>query len=73
MGIPQQALQEFFNVLDTDKDGKVSIQELFGNPLLHPLLGGLTGGEIFQNVEQNGSVSFEELKQSVEKAGNLEQ
>jgi Ca2+-binding EF-hand superfamily protein len=72
MGIPQQQLQDFFNILDTDHDGKVSADELFGFAPLRPLLEGLTEGEISQTVVKNGSISFEELKQSVEKAGNLD-
>ncbi|HEY9636328.1 MAG TPA: EF-hand domain-containing protein [Coleofasciculaceae cyanobacterium] len=69
-------LQSLFNTLDTDQDGKVSINELFLSPGLSAIISAETGVSSPQellalNGDKGGSITFEELKQVVEKAGNL--
>lgn len=72
----EQDLQSLFNTLDTDKDGKVSIHELFLSPGLSAVISAETGFSspqelLAMNGDIRGSITFEELKQFVEKAGNL--
>jgi serine/threonine-protein phosphatase 2B regulatory subunit len=72
----EQELQSLFNTLDADQDGKVSINELFLSPGLSAVIAAETGISSPQellalNGDKGGSITFEELKQVVEKAGNL--
>jgi serine/threonine-protein phosphatase 2B regulatory subunit len=72
----EQELQSLFNTLDADQDGKVSIHELFLSPGLSAVISAETGISSPQellalNGDKGGSITFEELKQVVEKAGNL--
>jgi serine/threonine-protein phosphatase 2B regulatory subunit len=72
----EQELQSLFNTLDTDQDGKVSINELFLSPGLSAIITAETGVSSPQELlamhgDEGGSITFEELKQVVEKAGNL--
>jgi serine/threonine-protein phosphatase 2B regulatory subunit len=72
----EQELQSLFNTLDADQDGKVSINELFLSPGLSAVIIAETGISSPQellalNGDKGGSITFEELKQVVEKAGNL--
>ncbi|MBD2124797.1 EF-hand domain-containing protein [Microcoleus sp. ZQ-A2] len=72
----EQELQSLFNTLDSDQDGKVSINELFLSPGLSAVISAETGvsspqGLLALNGDKGGSITFEELKQFVEKAGNL--
>ena len=72
----EQELQSLFNTLDTDQDGKVSINELFLSPGLSAIITAETGVSSPQELlamhgDKGGSITFEELKQVVEKAGNL--
>jgi serine/threonine-protein phosphatase 2B regulatory subunit len=72
----EQELQSLFNTLDTDQDGKVSINELFFSPGLSAIIIAETGISSPQELlamqgDKGGSITFEELKQVVEKAGNL--
>lgn len=73
----EQELQSLFNTLDSNQDGKISINEL----LLSPGLGAVISSETNTNTPQelllqydsdeDGSITFEELKQAFKKAGNL--
>ena len=72
----EQELQSLFNTLDADQDGKVSINELFLSPGLSAVIIAETGISSPQELlamhgDKGGSITFEELKQVVEKAGNL--
>jgi serine/threonine-protein phosphatase 2B regulatory subunit len=73
----EQELQSLFNNLDRDQDGKVSINELFLSPGLSAVILAETGISSPQellamdNLDENGSITFEELKEVVKKAGNL--
>jgi serine/threonine-protein phosphatase 2B regulatory subunit len=72
----EQELQSLFDTLDTDQDGKVSINELFLSPGLSAIISAETGISSPQELlgmygDQDGSITFEELKRVVEKAGNL--
>lgn len=72
----EQELQSLFKNLDRDQDGKVSINELFLNPGLSAIISAETGVNSPQELlamygDKRGSITFEELKQVVEKAGNL--
>ncbi|MEH2335498.1 EF-hand domain-containing protein [Nostoc sp.] len=72
----EQELQSLFNTLDTDQDGKVSINELFLSPGLSAVISVETGVSSPQELlamhgDKNGSITFEELKQVVKEAGNL--
>lgn len=69
-------LQSLFNTLDTDLDGKVSLNELFLSPGLNAIIRAETGISSPQELlgmygDPDGSITFEELKKVVEKAGNL--
>jgi Ca2+-binding EF-hand superfamily protein len=73
----EQELQSLFNNLDTDGDGKVSINDLFLSPGLSAIISSETNTtspqELLVNYDsdKDGSITFEELKEAVEKANNL--
>lgn len=73
----EQELQSLFNSLDTDGDGKVSINDLFLSPGLSAIISSETNTtspqELLVNYDsdKDGSITFEELKEAVEKANNL--
>ena len=73
----QEELQSLFNTLDGDQDGKVSINELFLSPGLSAIISSETGISSPQELlgryasDEDGSITFEELKEAVEKANNL--
>ena len=72
----QQELQSLFNTLDTDQDGKISINELFLSPGLSAIISAETGVSSPQELiamhgDKGGSITFEKLRQVVDKAGNL--
>ena len=73
----EQELQSLFNTLDGDQDGKVSINELFLSPGLSAIISSETGISSPQELlgryasDEDGSITFEQLKQAVEKANNL--
>ena len=73
----QQELQSLFNDLDRDQDGKVSINDLFLSPGLSAIILSETKASSPQEIiaqydlDKDGSITFEELKQAVEKASNL--
>ncbi|MBD2678079.1 MULTISPECIES: EF-hand domain-containing protein [Nostoc] len=72
----EQELQSLFKTLDRDQDGKISINELFLSPGLSAIISADTGISSPQELlgmygDKDGSITFEELKKVVEKAGNL--
>ena len=73
----EQELQSLFNTLDTDQDGKISINDLFLSPGLSVIISSETNSttpqELLVNYDSDfdGSITFEELKSAVEKANNL--
>ena len=73
----EQELQSLFNTLDGDQDGKVSINELFLSPGLSAIISSETGMSSPQELlaqyasDEDGSITFVELKQAVKKADNL--
>ncbi|MBD2512680.1 MULTISPECIES: EF-hand domain-containing protein [unclassified Nostoc] len=73
----EQELQSLFNTLDSDQDGKVSINDLFLSPGLSAIVSSETNTtspqELLVNYDsdEDGSITFEELKEAVEKANNL--
>lgn len=73
----EQELQSLFNTLDRDRDGKVSINELFLSPALSAVISSETNTSSPQELlaaydsDEDGSITFEELKEAVEKASNL--
>ncbi|BAZ71368.1 hypothetical protein NIES4106_61650 (plasmid) [Fischerella sp. NIES-4106] len=73
----EQELQSLFNTLDSDQDGKVSINELFLSPGLSAVISAETGISSPQELlvqydsDEDGSITFEELKEAVKKANNL--
>ncbi|MEH2450090.1 EF-hand domain-containing protein [Nostoc sp.] len=73
----EQELQSLFNTLDSDQDGKVSINDLFLSPGLSAIISSETNTtspqELLVNYDsdKDGSITFEELKKAVEKANNL--
>jgi Ca2+-binding EF-hand superfamily protein len=73
----EQELQSLFNTLDSDQDGKVSINDLFLSPGLSAIISSETNTtspqELLVNYDSDGdgSITFEELKEAVEKANNL--
>ena len=72
----EQELQSLFNTLDTDQDGKVSSNELFLSPGLNAVISAETGTSPNELLaiyrSEDGTITFEDLKQAVKKAGNLE-
>ncbi len=73
----EQELQSLFNTLDRDRDGKVSINELFLSPGLSAIISSETNTSSPQELlaqydsDEDGSITFEELKAAVERASNL--
>ncbi|AUB41782.1 MULTISPECIES: EF-hand domain-containing protein [Nostoc] len=73
----EQELQSLFNKLDTDLDGKISINDLFLSPGLSTIISSETNistpQELLVNYDSDsdGSITFEELKSAVKKADNL--
>ncbi|MCC5632321.1 MULTISPECIES: EF-hand domain-containing protein [Nostoc] len=73
----EQELQSLFNTLDSDQDGKISINDLFLSPGLSAIISSETNStspqELLVNYDsdKDGSITFEELKEAVEKANNL--
>ncbi|MBW4635940.1 MAG: EF-hand domain-containing protein [Iphinoe sp. HA4291-MV1] len=73
----EQELKSLFNTLDTDKDGKVSLNDLFLSPGLSAIISSETNTTSPQELlvqydsDEDGSITFEELKEAVEKASNL--
>ncbi|HEY9799115.1 MAG TPA: EF-hand domain-containing protein [Leptolyngbyaceae cyanobacterium] len=73
----EQELQSLFNTLDSDQDGKVSLNELFLSPGLSAVISSQTNTTSPQELiaqydsDSDGSITFEQLKQAVEKASNL--
>ena len=71
----EQELQSLFNTLDSDQDGKVSSNELYLSPALNAVISAETGTSpqelLAMYGDKDGSITFEDLKQVVEKAGNL--
>ncbi|MFE1746007.1 EF-hand domain-containing protein [Coleofasciculus sp. H7-2] len=72
----EQELQSLFNTLDSDRDGKVSSNELYLSPALNAVISAETGTSpqvlLAMYHDEEGNITFEDLKQAVEKAGNLE-
>ncbi|MBE9201747.1 MULTISPECIES: EF-hand domain-containing protein [unclassified Nodularia (in: cyanobacteria)] len=73
----EQELQSLFNSLDRDQDGKVSLNEFFLSPGLTAIISSETNTNSPQellvqyDLDEDGSITFEELKDAVEKANNL--
>ncbi|MEH2272706.1 MAG: EF-hand domain-containing protein [Nostoc sp.] len=73
----EQELQSLFNTLDSDRDGKISINDLFLSPGLSAIISSETNTTSPQELlvqydsDKDGSITFEELKEAVEKARNL--
>jgi Ca2+-binding EF-hand superfamily protein len=73
----EQELRSLFDQLDGDKDGKVSINEIFLSPGLSAIISLETNTSTPQellaqsNLEKNDSITYEELKEVVKKAGNF--
>ena len=73
----EQELQSLFNSLDRDQDGKVSLNEFFLSPGLTAIISSETNTNSPQELlaqydsDEDGSITFEELKEAVEKANNL--
>ncbi|MEH1821994.1 MAG: EF-hand domain-containing protein [Nostoc sp.] len=72
----EQELQSLFNTLDSDQDGKVSINELFLSPGLSAIISAETGVSSPQELiathgNEDGSITFEQLKKVVQETGNL--
>ncbi len=73
----EQELQSLFNTLDRDQDGKVSISELMLSPGLSAVISAATNTSSSQELlsrydsDEDGNITFEELKQAVENASNL--
>ena len=73
----EQELRSLFDALDRDQDGKVSLNEIFLSPGLSAIISSETGISSPQELlgryasDEDGSITFEQLKQAVEKANNL--
>jgi Ca2+-binding EF-hand superfamily protein len=73
----EQELQSLFNTLDRNQDGKISIHELFLSPGLSAVISSQTNTSSPQELlaqydsDEDGSITFEELRRAVEKASNL--
>ena len=72
----EQELQSLFNTLDTDQDGKVSSNEFFLSPGLNAVISAATGTSPQELLalyrDEDGNITFEDLKQAAKEAGNLE-
>lgn len=73
----ERELQSLFNTLDSDQDGKVSINELFLSPGLSAVISAETNTSSPQellaqyDLGEGGSITFEELKAVVRRADNF--
>jgi serine/threonine-protein phosphatase 2B regulatory subunit len=73
----EQELQSIFNTLDSDQDGKLSVNDLLLSPGLNSVISSATSTSSPQallaqyDLDEDGKITFGELKQAVEKAGNL--
>ncbi|MEH2279069.1 MAG: EF-hand domain-containing protein [Nostoc sp.] len=73
----EQELQALFNTLDSDHDGKISINDLFLSPGLSAIISSETNTtspqELLVNYDsdKDGSITYEELKEAVEQANSL--
>ena len=73
----EQQLQTLFNTLDSDQDGKISINDLFLSPGLSAIISSETNTSSPQELlvnydsDKDGSITFEELKEAVEQANSL--
>jgi Ca2+-binding EF-hand superfamily protein len=73
----EQELRSLFDQLDGDQDGKVSINEIFLSPGLSAIISLETNTNTPQellaqsNLDKNDSITYEELKEVVKKAGNF--
>jgi Ca2+-binding EF-hand superfamily protein len=73
----EQELQSLFKTLDSNQDGKISINELLLSPGLSAVISSATNTISPQALlaqyaaDEDGGITFEELKQAVEKANNL--
>ncbi|MBW4419145.1 MAG: EF-hand domain-containing protein [Myxacorys californica WJT36-NPBG1] len=73
----EQELQSLFNTLDSDQDGKLSVNDLLLSPGLNSVISSATSTSSPQALlaqydsDEDGNITFEELKQAVERAGNL--
>ena len=71
--ITEQELRSIFDALDSDRDGKLSINEFLNEPGISLLLEYKTDTFSFEellaqcDLDKDGSVTFEELKETVEK------
>ena len=72
-----QELRSLFDALDRDQDGKVSLNEIFLSPGLSAIISLETNTNTPQellaqsNLDKNDSITYEELKEVVKKAGNF--
>ncbi|MEH2249588.1 EF-hand domain-containing protein [Nostoc sp.] len=73
----EQELQSLFNSLDGDQDGKISINDLFLSPGLSAIITSETHTSSPQELlvqydsDKDGSITYEEFKEAVKKANNL--
>lgn len=73
----EQELRSLFDALDRDQDGKVSLNEIFLSPGLSAIISLETNTNTPQellaqsNLNKNDSITYEELKEVVKKAGNF--
>ena len=73
----EQELQSLFEKLDRDQDGKVSLNDIFLSPGLSTIILLETSTNTPQellaqsNLDKNDSITYEQLKEVVKKAGNL--
>ena len=75
--VTEQELQDLFNTLDRDQDGKVFINDLFLSPGLSAVISSATNTSsplellVQYDSDKDSCITFEELKAAVEKASNL--
>ena len=73
----EQELRSLFDTLDRDQDGKVSLNEIFLSPGLSAIISSETNTNTAQELlalsdsDKHRSITFEELKEVVKKAGNF--